>query len=71
MKSSVLSLSVEATRAPTLTCAVGVNSTPLGLTRNTWPLARSAPWITDTSAPSTLFNATELAEGWLNTTVLF
>ena len=43
MKSDVLTCSVEATIEPTLTWAVGVNNTPLGFTKNTWPLARSAP----------------------------
>ena len=55
--------SVEATRPPTLTWAVEVKSTPLGFTRNTMPLALSAPWITDTSEPSTRLSATALAEG--------
>ena len=63
-------LSVLATMPPTFTCAVGVNTTPFGLTRNTWPLAFSAPWITDTSGPSTRFNATESRPGWLNVTLL-
>ena len=35
--------SVEATRPPTSTRAPGPKTTPLGLTRNTWPLADSEP----------------------------
>ena len=70
MKSDVLIASVEATMAPTLTCAVGVNSTPLGLSRNTWPLALMAPWITETSEPNTRLSATALAPGCTKFTVL-
>ena len=69
MKSAVLRFKVEATRPPTFTCAVGVNSTPLGLMMNTNPLAFRAPWITDTSAPSTRFKATACADGWMKLTV--
>ena len=35
MKSAVLMFCVDATMPPTLTCAVGVNSTPFWLTRKT------------------------------------
>ena len=43
LKSAVLIFKVLATRPPTLTCAVGLNNTPLGLIKNTWPLAVKLP----------------------------
>lgn len=55
--------------APALTWAVGVNSTPLGLSRNSWPLAFTAPWMTETSAPRTRFSATAVLEGCTKFTV--
>lgn len=54
---------------PTLTCAPGANSTPLGLTKKTWPLALSAPCIREGSLPTTRLSATELADGWTKLTV--
>nr|VFJ50758.1 MAG: hypothetical protein BECKDK2373C_GA0170839_10303 [Candidatus Kentron sp. DK] len=70
MKSSVEISRVEATNPPTLTWAPAPNSTPLGLTTNTWPLALSDPRMTDPSEPRTRFRATELAEGWWKVTLL-
>ena len=70
MKSAVRMLSVEATRLPTFTWLVGENSTPFGLIRKIWPLAVIAPWMTDTSEPSTRLSATALAPGWTKFTVL-
>jgi len=46
-----------------------VNNTPLGLSKNTWPLACSAPSITELSFPTTRFNVIALALGWLKSTV--
>ena len=43
---------------------------PLGLDKNTWPLAFNVPKICDGLDPSTLFNATELDDGWTKLTVL-
>lgn len=64
---SVMS-SVEATRPPTLTWAPRPKSTPLGLTRKTWPLASIRPWISLALVPITRFRAIELLLGWLKIT---
>ena len=48
---------------PVLTDAVGENKMPLGLDKNTWPLAFNVPKICDGFDPRTLFNATELDDG--------
>ncbi|MNJ62875.1 hypothetical protein D3C77_587310 [compost metagenome] len=63
LKSSLLRFSVDATKPPTLTFAVLPNNTPLGLIRNTRPLALSCPMILLPSVPTTRFNAMELASG--------
>ena len=55
--------SVEATRPPTLTLAPLPNKMPLGLTRNTLPLALSEPRKLVGSEPSTRFKATALLLG--------
>src|SRR3954470_9022147 len=68
MKSASLIDSVEATRPPTFTDAPLPNRMPLGLTRNTRPLAERLPKIADGSAPSTRLSATELLVGCLNCT---
>ena len=70
MRSASLSPSVEATSPPTLTWAPWPNSMPLGLTRNTWPLAVRVPRIAEGSAPSTRLSATELLLGWTKLTLL-
>ena len=44
-KLASLKSSVDATKAPTLICAPGPNSTPLGLIKYTCPLAFSRPMI--------------------------
>ena len=61
--------SVEATSPPTSTWAPLPNSTPLGLTRNTWPLAVSRPWMSDAPAEvSTRLSATDPELGWTKLT---
>ena len=59
---------VEATRPPTSTCAPLPKAMPLGLTRNTRPLAEMLPRISEGMPPTTRFNTVDEAEGWLNTT---
>ncbi len=57
--------SVEATRPPTSTFAVGENITPAGLTRKTRPVAFNCPKISDAPPPAlTRFRATDETEGW-------
>src|SRR5678815_3689766 len=60
--------SVVANRPPTSTDAPGANSTPLGLVRNTWPLAVRRPKISDGLFPSTRLRATADELGWLKLT---
>ena len=55
--------SVDAISPPTLTCAVGENKIPLGLTKKTCPLAFNVPKIFEGLEPRTLFRATELDDG--------
>ena len=64
-----LSCRVEATIPPTFTCAVLENTTPLGLSKNTWPLAFSRPMIWEALLSSTWLMATEDWLGWLKLTV--
>ena len=64
-------LRVDATRPPTSTRAPVLNSTPFGLTSQTWPLARSAPSMTVVSLPTTRFRTTDDASGCRNCTVAF
>src|SRR5580658_1264444 len=59
---------VDATRPPTFTWALAPNSTPFGLTRNTWPLAERLPRMLDGLDPVTRLRATELLFGWANDT---
>ena len=63
--------SVDASKPPTVTLAVGPNSTPLGLMMNTWPLALSTPSSALGSVPVTRFSATEERNGWLKVTDSF
>ncbi len=70
MKSASEMPGVEATSPPTFTLALLPNSTPLGLTRNTLPLAERLPRMTEGSAPVTRLSATALALGWTKTTLL-
>ena len=66
MKLASVMFSVDATRPLTLTDAPLPNRMPLGLTRNTLPLAERLPKIADGSGPSTRLSATELLLGWTN-----
>ena len=68
MKSSADIASVEASRPPTSTCAPGAKRMPLGLRRNTRPLAESRPNNCEGSTPCTRLSAIALAEGWLKVT---
>ncbi len=68
MKLASVMFRVEATSPPTFTWAFGPNRMPLGLTRNTLPLADRLPKIADGSGPVTRFRATELLFGWANRT---
>ena len=54
--------------APTSTLALGAKRTPLGLLRNTWPLAVMRPKISDGLLPSTRLTVIEEALGWLKFT---
>ena len=63
MKSASLIPMVEATSPPTFTWAPWPNRMPFGLIRKTWPLEFRLPMITDASAPSTRFSATDDALG--------
>src|SRR5579872_551809 len=69
MKLASVMLSVEATRPPTFTWAVGPNMTPFGLIRKTLPLAVRVPKMLDGSEPVTRFSATALPFGCTNWTV--
>ncbi len=69
IKSVSLIFNVDATMPPTLTCAPGANITPLGLTRNTRPLAFRLPRIFDGSEPTTRLSVTALTLGCLKLTV--
>ena len=69
IKSASLTFKVEATRPPTLTLEVPVNSTPLELSKNTWPLPFIAPAMTDCSVPTTRLRMTEEALGCWKLTV--
>ena len=53
----------EATRPPALTVAPAPNTTPLGLTSTTWPLADSLPSICEASPAVTRFSAMAEASG--------
>ena len=68
MKSALPIVCVVATSAPTSTEAPGAKYTPLGLVKNTWPLALMRPKIWLGLASSTRFKVTLLAEGWLKLT---
>ena len=66
MKFSFLMSATVATSPLTSTCDPWLNAMPDGLTRTMMPLAFSVPAMTDGSAPTTRFRATELALGWTN-----
>jgi hypothetical protein len=68
MKSASLLCMVLATRPPTSTRLPAPNTTPLGLSTQSWPLALSWPWIWLASPATTRFRATELVPGWLKRT---
>jgi len=68
MKSLSLMLRVEATRPPTLIDAPRPKSMPLGLSRNTLPLAVRLPRMLEGSGPSTRLRAIELLSGCTNWT---
>ncbi len=59
----LLVFAVDATSAPTFTCAPLANSTPAPFTSTICPLAVSWPAITDGSGPITRFSVTALAPG--------
>ena len=67
-KSPSSRLKVVAMRLPTSTFECGPNKMPLGLTKNTRPLAISSPRIDEGSTPVTRFSATASALGWRNFT---
>jgi hypothetical protein len=67
MKSPSLMFKVDATNPPTLTEDPAPNRMPLGLTKNTWPLAERLPKMTEGSAPITRFNAIAAAVGMFST----
>src|SRR5262245_14829931 len=69
MKSEFEMSSVETTSPPTLTWAPLLNRTPAELTRNTCPLALSAPEMTLVSLPMTRLSVTDELLGWLKLTV--
>ncbi len=66
MKASFAISAVETTSPPTSTRDPAPNSTPLGLIRNTRPLAVSDPRIELASPPKTRFSVMEVVPGWLN-----
>ena len=68
MKSLSLMLSVEATTPAALTSEPLPKVTPFGLTRTTWPFARTAPSIAEAVLPVTRFKVTALEFGWLKLT---
>src|SRR5476649_623951 len=59
---------VVASKPPTLMVAPLPNNNPLGLSSQTWPLARMAPSMVEMLEPVTLFTVMEAALGWLNWT---
>src|SRR5690606_24895039 len=67
-KSLSLMARLEATRPPTLTAALGPKRTPLGLTKNTRPLAVKLPRMLEASDPSTRLRAMALLPGCRNST---
>ena len=69
MKSASAMSAVVATRPPTLTCAPAPNSTPLGLTMKTRPLAVIDPSIREASVAPTRLSVTALASGCANVTL--
>ncbi|MNN26990.1 hypothetical protein D3C81_1405120 [compost metagenome] len=68
MKSSLEMSRVEATSPPVLTRAPEPNTTPLGLTRNTRPLAVRRPAISEGMPPVTRLSSMLLTPGWLMST---
>ena len=66
---SSLMASVEATKAPARTEPSRVITTPLGLTRNTRPLAVRLPAISEAPCPVTRLSMDEEAEGWRTSTL--
>jgi len=68
--SSLLMLRVDTTRSPTLIQAVLLKRTPLGLMRNTLPLAFSAPCIFDISLLTTRLRTADVADGCSKVTLL-
>ena len=68
MKSASEMARVDATSPPTFTDAPAPNRMPLGLTRNTLPLAVRLPSMFEGSDPMTRFSATELLPGCTNWT---
>ena len=69
MKSASLICSELATKPRTSTCASLPKITPLGLSKNTCPLALTLPMIWVASPAATRFKMVELALGWSNRTV--
>src|SRR5580704_8304072 len=68
MKSEVLMSRVLAVRPDTSRFEPGANRMPLGLIRNTWPLALISPKMLEGLLPVTRFRITEELLGWLNCT---
>ena len=66
MKSLLVMPSVVATRCPTSTCALPPNRMPLGLVRNTPPLATSCPRMLDCWLPVTRLSTTLPLPGCTN-----
>ena len=62
--------SVDATSPATSTRALAPNSTPLGLSSQTWPLLDRLPKISEGSLPSTRLSTLLAASGWAKCTVL-
>src|SRR6185312_54066 len=68
MKLASLMSRVLAVRLETSRVEPGANRMPLGLIRNTWPLARMLPKMLEGLLPMTRFSTTEELLGWLNWT---
>src|SRR6185312_4225884 len=71
MKWASLVSRVLAVRLETSRDEPGANRMPLGLIRNTWPLALISPKMLEGLLPMTRFSTTEELLGWLNCTYSF
>src|SRR4051812_18132735 len=68
MKSWLAMSDVVASNPPTLIWAPLPNSMPLGLSSQTWPLARMAPLMVEMLGPVTRLRVSDEDPGWLNWT---